>query len=180
MSKNLKISYILLFVFSAVLIAWNTLMSFFGGVAINFVALVGLVFAILLLSMNDKPMFSRIKDLFFIACGFCVLELIVYFAFEFGIKTYDDIKGFLIYQNVISVIGMLFFVYLSFRFVTEMKGKRIKFIEIMLGNEKRAPKVKKAKEITNGSLEEKPNKQNTAETNEKENEDSSIIIETEE
>ena len=178
MSKNLKISYILFFVFSAILLAWNTLMSFFCGVAINFVALVGLMFVIILLSTNEKSLFSRIKDLFFIACGFCALELIVYFAFEYGTTDFDTLKGFLIFQNVISFLGLLFFVYISFRFTTEIKNKRIKFIEIMLGNEKRAPKVKKAKEITNGSLEEKPNKQNHEE--QPSNQEESLTNETEE
>ena len=44
----------------------------------------------------------------------------------------------------------------------------------MLGNEKLNIKVKKAKEISNGCLEEKPNKQKHTD------EDENIIIETEE
>lgn len=173
MSKDLKLSYILFFIFTAVLIAWRTLMSFFSGVGINFVALVGLAFAILLLCFNNKKLFSRIRDLFFIACGFCVLEIIIYFAFEFGTNTFNKLEGFLVLQNIITVLGMLFFIYLSFRFVTEMKNIRIKFIEIILGNEKRTTKIKKAKEISNGCLEEKPNKQNFSQ-------DDEIVIETEE
>lgn len=179
MSKNVKLSYILFFIFSAVLIAWNTLASFFGGVAINFVGIVGLTFVVTLLSFSNKEVFCRIKDLFFIACGFCVLELIIYFAFEFGWNNFDSLKGFIVYQNILSALGMLFFAYISFRFVCEVKNKKIKLIEIMLGNEKRTIKVKKAKELSNGCLEEKPNKQNHIETTEKAEEDV-IIDETEE
>ena len=178
MCKHLKLSYILFFIFSAVLIAWKTLSSFFGGVAINFVGLVGLTFVIMLLCFTHKDLFSRIKDLFFIACGFCVLELMIYFAFEFGWCSSKSVEGFLAYQNVLSIFGFIFFAYISFRFILEMQNKKIKFIEIMLGNEKRSIKVKKAKEISNGCLEEKPNKQNLE--HKQTEEDENIIIETEE
>ena len=117
--------------------------------------------------------------------------MFVYFAFEFGwidfslIEEYvlvnnslanNALKGFVVYQNILSTLGMLFFAYIAFRFICEVKNKRIKFIEIMLGNEKRSVKVKKTKELSNGCLEEKPNKQNH---NIEQTEDN-IIIESEE
>jgi len=68
MSKNLKLSYILLFVFSAILIAFRTLTSFFGGVAINFVALMGLVFVILMANffalVEQEKVSLELKDLY--------------------------------------------------------------------------------------------------------------------
>ena len=54
MSKSLKLSYIYMFIFSAIIIAWQTLSSLFNGVALNFVALLGLVFTILLMIFKDK------------------------------------------------------------------------------------------------------------------------------
>lgn len=174
MSKDLKLSFILFFVFSGILVAWNTLSNFFRGVAINFVGLIGLTFVVLLLIFNNKCLFKRIKDLFIVACCFCALEILVYFAFEFGTSTLNTLKGFLVYQNVISFFGILFFVYVAFRFVTEYQNKRIKFIEILLGNEKCSTKVKKAKELSNGSLEEKPNQQNAIK--ETETEDENVVI----
>ncbi len=173
MNKNLKISYILFFVFSAIVIAFRTLAGFFSGVGINFVALLGLVFAVLALSFNDKTIMKRVKDLFFIACVFCMLELIVYFACEFGHG--ENLLGFDIYQNIISFLGMLLLAYTYFRYVSEMTNKRYKFIEILLGNEKRSVKEKRAKEVSNGSLEEKPNNKETATE-----EENVIVIETEE
>lgn len=191
MIKDLKLSYILMFVFSAILIAWQTLSNFFGGVAINFVALLGIVFTLLLLIFKNKELFSRIKDLFFVACVFCILELVIYFACEFGYG--ESLKGFIVYQNIISFLGLLFLAYVCFRFITEFLNKKIKFIEIMLGNVKRTPKEKKAKELTNGTLEEKPNKHNIenteeathefeeqAESNILEDDSNEIVIETEE
>ena len=183
MSKNLKLSYILMFVFSAILIAFKTLTSFFGGVAINMIALIALVFIILTISFKDKELMKRIADLFIIACAFCVLEFVIYFACEFGCGEF--LLGFSIYQNIISILGMLFLAYIYFRFSMELQNKKVKFVEILLGNEKRTAKPKKAKELSNGSLEEKPNskqedveeKPNKIENNEKEE---TIIIETEE
>ena len=158
MSKDLKLSYILFFVFSAILIAWNTLSNFFNGVALNFIALIGLVFVVLLLMFSNKELIKRLKDILIIACVFCVLELIIYFACEFGYG--ECLKGFIVYQNILSGLGLLFFAYIAFRFTTELYQKKIKFVEIILGNEKLKNKKKKAKEISNGCLEEKPNHKN--------------------
>ena len=157
MSKNLKTTYILLFVFTAIILAWNTLTSFFKGVAINYIAIVGLAFTILLIMLKDNSVWKRIKDLYITSLVFCVLELIVYFALEFGWCSLNAIEGFLVYQSVITIIGMVFCIYLSIRFAFELNGKKIGFVEAMLGNKTNTPKVKKAKEISNGCLEEKPN-----------------------
>ncbi len=186
MEKNLKLSYIFMFVFSAILIAWQTLTNFFGGVAINYVALLGLLFSILLLIFADKQLLKRVKDLLVVAGVFCVLELIIYFACEFGHG--ESLKGFIVYQNIISFMGILFLAYVCFRFTTEFLNKKFKFIEVMLGNEKfeRKKKEKKAKELTNGSLEDKPNNKVSAELKQEEdinvnNEDEDVVIvETEE
>ena len=161
MTKNLKLTFILLFIFSAILIAFKTLTNFFSGVAINFIGLVGLLFVVLLLIMNDKSLFNRIKDLFIIAGVFCLLELLVYFVFEYDLGNYKTLKGFSGFQNVLSIFGLLFFAYIAFRFVCEMKGRKFKFIEIILGNEKLSVKAKKQKELNNGSLEDKPNRKYT-------------------
>ena len=183
MTKNLKLSYILFFTFSAILIAWNTLTSFFSGVAINYVGIVGILFVNLLLVLTDKELFKRIKDLFLISCVFCALEILVYFVFEFGCTDLNVLKGFLVYQNILTLFGLFFFAYVAFRFITEYKNIKIKFVEVMLGNEKRNVKQKKAKEISNGCLEEKPNQkcnENNLPEEENNNEEIEIIEEDEE
>ncbi len=158
MSKNLKLSYILFFVFSAIIIAWHTLSNFFSGVGLNFIALIAIVFVNLLLVFSSKELLQRIKDLLIIACVFCVLELVIYFACEFGYG--ETLKGFTVYQNIISFLALIFFGYTSFRFSADLTGKKIAFVETILGNQKRTVKEKKAKELTNGCLEEKPNQKN--------------------
>ena len=182
MTKNLKLAFILFFIFSAILIAFKTLTNFFSGVAINFIALIGLLFVVLLLIMNDKTLLNRIKDLFIIAGVFCVLELLVYFVFEYDLGTYKTLKGFSGFQNVLSIFGLLFFAYIAFRFICEMKNKKFKFIEIMLGNEKPSVKAKKQKELDNGCLEDKPNRKANEDVKKEDFEDSNnenIVIEEE-
>ena len=170
-----------MFIFSAILIAWQTLSSFFHGVALNFIALLTLVFAVLLMIFTDKELLPRIRDLFISACVFCVLEIIIYFACEFGYG--EHLLGFIVYQNILSFLGILFLAYVCFRFTAEYLGKQFKFVEFILGNVKHQPKKKekKAKELSNGSLEDKPkNKINVEKTEEIIEEDDMVIIETEE
>ncbi len=179
MNKDLKISYILFFIFSGILIAWKTLSNFLGGVAINFVALLGLTFVIVVMSFNNKSLLRQVIDLFIASCVFCVLELVIYFACEFGYGEF--LLGFYVYQNIISFLGILFAAYICFRFLVKYTNKKIKFIEIMEGNEKRKPKEKKTKELSNGSLEDKPNNKTIEEQTSQETEnETEIIIETEE
>ncbi len=193
MEKNLKLSYILLFAFSMIVMAFKTLTNFFNGVGVNCVGLIALVFVLTIILITDKPTAKRVWDMFTVACALLLLELIIYFACEFGIGLY--IEAFSIFQNIISFLGVLLLAYVGFRFVFDYQNKKLKFIEILLGNEKRATKekkTKKSKEITNGSLLEKPNSKQdesaTAETLPSENQsektpaeqDSVVIIETEE
>ena len=155
MNKNLKLSFILYIVAAVVIVAWRTLHKFFNGVGLNFVALVIIVALLIGLILCDKFVYNRVKDLFFTLCFLASLELIVYFAFEFAIEPVAI--GFLVYQNILSVLGVLFLSYTMFRFITELKEVKIGFIEFILGNGKTAKQQKKAKELTNGTLEEKPN-----------------------
>lgn len=177
MSKELKLSFILFFALSCVVIAWKTLSNFFGGVAINFIGIVGLLFGVVLLCIKNKEIVKRIRDLFVVSLLLIVLEMIVYFACEFG---YGELLfGFFVYQNVISFIAILFLAYLMFRFILEIQNKQLKWIEFLLGNVKLTSKVRKAKELSNGCLQEKPNCSHT-ETKENNAEEVEITIETEE
>lgn len=157
MTKNLKLSFVLLTIFSAIIMAWRTLTNFFGGVGLNYVALLGIVVALLLLMMNDEVVKNRIKDMFIIACGFAIVEFIIYFVFEFHVGSAGVNRAFWIIQNIFTFFGILFFAYIMFRLFAELKGLKVGFIEAMLGSNKtNTNKPKKAKELENGSLEEKP------------------------
>lgn len=159
MSKNLKFSYLISFIISALVIAWHTLANFFGGVGLNYVVILVGIALFLFIILFDKYAFNRTRDLFTICCVFAILESIVYFPCEFGACIDPEVAVvFFNFQNVFALLGIIFFAYLTFRFVTEVKNIRITFVEMLLGNEKPAKvkKEKKSKELSNGSLEEKP------------------------
>lgn len=156
MSKNLKSSFVLFVIAFSIIIAWNTLLSFFGGVGVAFVALLILTGILIFLNVTDKEVFNRTKDLFIALCVFDILEFTVYFIFEFQVGSYKTLSAFYVFQSILALFAILLLGYLTFRFVCEHNGKKFQFIEIMLGNVKVGSKVKKAREISNGSLEEKP------------------------
>ena len=159
MTKNLKICFLLSFILSVVIIAWHTLTNFFGGVGLNYVAIVTSIAVMLSIILFDKHTFSRFGDIFFICCIFAILETIVYFPYEFGGCFNTKVASvFFNMQNVFTFFGILFLAYIAFRFIIESKNIRITFVEVLLKNEKlpKNKKEKKSKEFSNGSLEEKP------------------------
>jgi len=159
MTKNLKICFLLSFILSVVVIAWHTLTNFFGGVGINYVAVLVAIAVMLSIILFDKHTFSRFGDIFFICCLFAIFETIVYFPYEFGGCFNPRVACvFFNMQNVFTFFGILFLAYLAFRFIIESKNIRVTFVEVLLRNEKlpKNKKEKKSKEFSNGSLEEKP------------------------
>lgn len=171
MSKNLKLSYVLLLVFTAIIVSFRTLLNFFGGVGLSFVALFTILTILLYLLLTDEYVKNRIKDMFIVVCVFVFFEFMIYIVFEFGVSNVSVIRAFLIMQNVLTALGLIFLCYVFMRMFLDLKGVKLSFIEIMLGNEKRNKTPKKAKELTNGSLEEKPNKKQEEKTEEKSEKD---------
>lgn len=175
MSKKVKLSYILALVMFGITIAWNTLAGFFNGVGLNYVAMLGIISILIFWLVTEKEVRSRVLEIIIALATFLVLETICYFVFEFGLcSTYECARGFQIYQHVISVLAILCFAYTMVRFLLDFKGIKVHCFEVMLGNEKRVKKVKESKEISNGSLSAKPNRNKTEDVKEEETvEDSS-------
>lgn len=161
MNKNLKLSYLLTFILTIVVVAWHTLSNFFGGTGINYIAMLVVVAILISMMIADKQLFNRTKDFFIASCVLTGLETIVYLPNEFGACKNPNVASvFFNFQNVFTFLGLLLLVWLLFRFLTEYKNIRVHFVEVLLGNEKRTKKEKKfkqPKELTNGSLEQKPN-----------------------
>ena len=182
MTKKLKLSFIFYGIFCCVLIAFKSLTTFFSGAGIPFMALTVMLFLNLMLMLQDKFVYGRTKDLFVISCVFNVLEIMLFFVLDFPIGDFDTWKWFLGFQNVLTLFGIVFFAYLGMRIILEVKGIKLNFVEVLLGNAKPVKKAKKDKEISNGALEEKPNaqknaKENEQETDEQNNEDKIQTIE---
>ncbi len=183
MSKNLRISFILSLIFAGILIAWGTISNFFSGVGVPFVSILGILIVLLALILTDDFVKSRTKDIFILACVFTFLELFVYLLLEFGLLNVNGIEGVLKYQMVISILALVYLIYIVFRFLTDLKDIKIGFVEKMLGNQERTKKIKTAKELSNGSLEDKPNKKNIEKNQgikESKSEDNTMDIEIDE
>ena len=158
MTKNLKTSFVLYMIFYCVLIAWATLSMFFRGVGINFVALIVVLGLILSIKLTDEHVSNRTKELFWASVAFACIEFLLYFFIEFGIARGRFYNVLDILQHVFTGISLLVFAYVIFRYITEMKNVKITFVEIILGNEKPVKRIKTNKDLSNGSLEDKPNK----------------------
>ena len=158
MTKNLKLSFILYIIFYSVIIAWATLSAFFHGVGINFVALIVILALLLTIKLTDEFASKRTKDMFWASVVFAGLEFLIYFIFEFGIGSIKVMNVFWVFQKIFTAFAILAFAYVIFRFITELKGVKFTFVEVVLGNEKITRKAKSNKELSNGSLEDKPNK----------------------
>ena len=176
MTKQLKLVYILSFSFLGVILAWNTLLSFFGGVGINYVGISALLF-IIIFSIFKNNLWKRTKDIIVCLITLFVLETVSYFVVSLAWNSVNALNGFICYQNILSIISFIVFAYFLFRFICEIQNRRILFIEILLGNEKKEAKVKKEKEVFNGSLEAKPNKKQHSSTSSEEDDEENIIIE---
>ena len=61
MTKDLKISFVLLAVFTGIIMAWKTLINYFGGAGINFVAILTSAVVLFLLILKSKETRSRIR-----------------------------------------------------------------------------------------------------------------------
>lgn len=164
MQNYLKRPFILFLAFAALLVGWQTVANnaIFNGVGVPFVGIILIVAVLTYKLVTNKEVRHRILDLFALACAFVVLELPVYFVQQFGLGNAGTCHGFNVYQNVLSVLGLIYLIYVVFRAIYEAKGLNCSFIEIVLGNKKPVKKVKQAKEFTNGSLEAKPNQKKEA------------------
>lgn len=163
MSKQTRLVFILMAIFTSIILAWNTLATFFGGVGINFVALLLLTIAVLIVHSLNKEAKSRTRDFLWLAIGFTALEFLVYLIFEYQII--GAFRVFFIFQIVYSVLALFLFAYLVFRLICEIKGIRFSFIERMLGNST-GEKIKKIKPANREGLDEKPKTQTVSEDEE--------------
>ena len=190
MSKNLKISYILTFVLFALCLAWNTLLNFFSGVGVTFAVMFALVLAMMVIIIVDPSTRKRFMDIFVLGALILVLEIVIFFALEFGGSNIQYLiaesaygqsniyTAMHVYQNVIACFAFVFLGYTIFRLICEIKNVRIGFVEVILGNQKIQKKERTSKELSNGSLSDKPNKAEEPDLDEEENEDQVIEITT--
>lgn len=163
--NNFNKAYIYIIAIFAIGVAIANIISFFGGVGFAFVGaslLLALAITNILKDENNK---KRFGDIFVLIILEFMLFVVLFFAYDFSLNGITN-KFPLVMRNICAIYSMLALGYVLFRYISEIKGKKYKFVEYMLGNYTPQPKEKKAKpskaeikknkELENGTLAPKP------------------------
>lgn len=163
-NKDLNLIYIYLMAIFAIGITMSNIITFFGGVGFAFVgaSVLLILSARKILNSADKKRFGDILVLVIIEF---LMFIVLFFAYDFNINGITN-KFPMIMRNICSIYSIIALGYVAFRYFSELKGKRYKVIEYILGNytpEKKDKKtkltkemIKKNRELENGTLEPKP------------------------
>ena len=162
--KDFNLTYIYLMSIFAIGVTMANIISFFGGVGFAFVGA-----SVLLILAGRKILNSTEKKRFGDIIALIILEfmlfIILFFAYDFNLNGITN-KFPLVMRNICAIYSIFALGYVAFRYFSEIKGKKYKFVEYILGNytpAKREKKtklskemVKKNRELENGTLEPKP------------------------
>ena len=149
----------------AIGLAVSNLISFFNGFGIAFVGSIVLLILAIYYVLKDEQNKKRFGDIFILITIEFLMFIVLFFAFDFNIKGITNNFPYVM-RNICAIYSLLAVVYTVFRYVSEIKGKKFKFVEFMLGNyipESKPSKaklskeeIKKNKELENGTFEPKP------------------------
>lgn len=164
--NNFNKAYIYIIAIFAIGVAISNIISFFSGVGFAFIgASLFLILAIINI-LKDEEHKKRFGDLFILIAIEFLMFIILFFAYDFNLNGITN-KFPLLMRNICAIYSLLALGYVIFRYISEIKDKRYKFVEYLLGNYvpeakakngKKASKeeAKKNKELENGTLEPKP------------------------
>ena len=155
MDKKFRLVSVLSLVLCGLAIAWNTLAKFLGGVGLNYVAVLAIFGIVFVLVIEDKDLYYKTKDLFYVDLGVTSFETLIFIMQEYfgGLKKVFSI--FAIVQKIFSIFAILYFAYIVLRILFKMQGK-LGNVFYCLFHREHNKQPKKAKELSNGSLSEKP------------------------
>lgn len=168
--KKVNLSLIFSLVIFAIGVGIKSIASYFGGYfGIAFVATLILLSLVIVFVFSNPENRKRVLDVVILDCLVVFLGLVLYCAYDWARDITVDLVDFvMVWANLYSVVSLFCFGYASFRLFCEASQKRIKFVEVILGNEKverkprqpkEARKVKSSrnlKEVENGDLLDKP------------------------
>lgn len=187
--NNFNKAYICIIAIFAIGLAISNIISFFNGVGFALVGAGVLLMLAIINILKDEEHKKRFGDIFvFIALELLML-VVLFFAYDFNLNGLTN-KFPLVMRNICAIYSLLAIGYVIFRYVSEIKGKRYVAIEYLLGNytpdpnkkKKVKEKVKKNKELENGTLAPKPSTlhtQNEEEIKTEKNDDEVIVEEDE-
>lgn len=185
--NNFNKAYMYIIGIFAIGVAISNIISFFGGVGFAFIGASVLLFLAIsnILKSEDK---KRFGDIFVLIILEFMLFIVLFFAYDFNLNGLTN-KFPLVMRNICAIYSILAIAYVLFRYISEIKGVKYKFVEYMLGNYTPQPKEKKVKpskeqakknkELENGTLAPKPSSIK-AETIVEENAGEEIVVEQKE
>lgn len=168
--KSFNKAYMYIIAIFAIGVAMSNVISFFGGVGFALIGSSVLLFLAIsnILKSEDKKRFGDIAVL--IVLEF-MLFIVLFFAYDFNINGITN-KFPLVMRNICAIYSILAIAYVLFRYISEIKGKKYKFVEYLLGNYTPQPRLKKTrasreeakknKELENGTLAPKPSSMNAS------------------
>lgn len=163
--KKVNVALLLSVIFFAIGVAVRNIMLYFGGFGFAFVAQIILFAFVVSLGFVNKENRRRIMDVFCAMIVMLVLMSVTYMSYDWSNSLSTSLLDFIkVMTNIYSILSLVLLVYALVRYIAELNGKKIKFVEVVLGNEKfeskpKKPKVKEAKqpkEVISGDLEQKP------------------------
>lgn len=139
-------------------VAIYNIMTFFGGVGLALVGFSVLLILAVTSILKSGEYKKRFGDLYIVIVLEAVMMLALFFVVDF--RTGEGISKFAyVLKNIVSIYSIIALVYVIFRFLGELNGKRYKAVEYMLGNYTPAPREKKAKKVKPSKAEVKKNKE---------------------
>ncbi len=169
--KKVNLSLLFSLIAFALGIAVKGFANYFGAsFGIPFVAVVTMILLAMFFAFSNKENRKRLTDVIVLDVVVSVLWIIIFCAYDWAMDITTELVDFAqVLMNVISVLSLLFAGWTIFRLFCELAGKKVKLIEVVLGNEKveRKPKEKKQpkekpvrnlKEVENGDLLDKPSR----------------------
>ena len=176
--KKINLSLLFSLIIFAIGICIKGLATFLGGAfGVPFVATLVMFALVLVFGLSSTNVRKRIVDVLIFDIIVVVFSLTLYCMVDWSHNPSADLIEFAqLWMNTYSVFSLLFFAWTLFRFLCEKIGKKVKFVEIVLGFKKyeRKPKAEKQKtakvketknkdiqdkplkEVMNGDLEDKP------------------------
>ncbi len=165
--KKINLSLLFSLIIFAIGICIKGLAGFMGGAfGVPFVATIVMFALVLMFGLSSPDVRRRVVDVLALDVVVLVFSFALYCMFDWSSNPSADLLDFVhIWMNIYSVFSLLFFVWTLFRFLLEKTGKKVKFVEVVLGFEKVEHKPKKEKpakipkENKNGNAQDKPLKE---------------------
>ena len=171
--KKINLSILFINIVFAIGVAFRSLINFFNGVGIAFVACLIIGGLGLAYGITKKENRRYLYDMFIMLGLVMIIQLIIFCSFDWALTISIELLKFeYVCCNILSVMSIIFLAYGFIRLLFELSNKKFILTEILLGLRPRVKKEKSnkaykektnksekrmPKEILNGDFEDKPN-----------------------